>query len=231
MKNFKFGGIPNSWNKLVPMFLILMLLMSTCTLCRLMTGCTSDSADATNENPSKKMIYAPLARQSTEYTCEAACMQSIMRYYGEDVGEEVIQSYIKSDPEIGVDLKLVQEFAESRGYSIEMKEDMSLEELKALIDAGTPVIVVIQAWAGTPVDYENAWDYGHYVIATGYDTEKMYFMDPYVMGNYCYITTSDFLKRWHDTDGHNNDRPLYNFGIIMKKGSPNYNPDTIKELK
>lgn len=195
-------------------------------------GCSGDSADAASQSDNTgKMIYVPLTRQSTEYTCESACIQSVMGYYGEDVPEDVINDALQTDPENGVDLELIKQFARSHGYSITMTADMTIEQLKSYIDQGKPVIVIIQAWSSNPENYENDWADGHYVIAVGYDDGKVYFMDPYKLGNYMYITTENFLKRWHDLDGYNENTQLVHYGIVMTKGAPDYNPDEILPLE
>ncbi len=61
-------------------------------------------------------------------------------------------------------------------------------------------MLLIQAWGENGVDYATDWKDSHYVIACGYDENRIYFMDPYTLGYYTYISTSELLKRWHVPD-------------------------------
>jgi len=71
---------------------------------------------------------------------------------------------------------------------------------------------------------------GHWVVAIGYDENRMLFMDPSTLGNYTYIPNEEFLDRWHDTDSDNVTQ-LVHFGIVISKSAPDYNPDAIMRLE
>jgi hypothetical protein len=105
---------------------------------------------------------------------------------------------------------------------------MTVAGLKKWIDAKRPVIVSIQAWAEKSVNYPADWGDGHYVMAVGYDQENIYFMDPSLLGNYGYIPIGEFVKRWHDRD---DEKVLDQFGIVISRGPPAYNPGKIKPIK
>ncbi len=119
-------------------------------------------------------------------------------------------------------------FAASLNFQTEIFTGMTLGELKKWIDERKPVIVSIQAWAEKPVHYAADWDDGHYVVAVGYDEQNIYFMDPSILGHYAYLPLSEFVRRWHDRDG---ERVLDQFGIVISRGPPRYNPDEIKMIR
>ena len=120
------------------------------------------------------------------------------------------------------------EFARSLGFQVDVLTNMSLEDLKKMIDDRKPVIVLIQAWPETPVQWSESWNEGHYAVALGYDERNIYFMDPSTLGHYTFIPIPEFLDRWHDMDDRGK---LIHFGMVVtREGSMIYNPDAIKRL-
>lgn len=57
-------------------------------------------------------------------------------------------------------------------------KNMTLDNLKARINNKLPVIVLLQARPGKPVDYADDGDDGYYLIAIGYDERRIFFVDP-----------------------------------------------------
>lgn len=176
------------------------------------------------------LLWVPMARQCTSYSCGVAVLRSIFGYYGEeDVREDNLVKILASGPKIGTDYKRIVEYSRSKGYKVEIYYAMTLQQLKKSIRAGKPVILPIQAWADTPINYKDDWNDGHYVIAIGFDKQKIYFMDPSTFGYYTYIPTTNFLKRWHDIDQRG--IKLIHFAIVISKKKAVYNPSIIKLLK
>jgi len=102
------------------------------------------------------------------------------------------------------------------------KEGMTIDELKDYLDEEKPVICNIQAW-GEPKYYKTA-DSGHYVVAIGYDDEKIYFEDPSIDEHRGYLSYKDFDKRWHDkeTDNVHTDH----LGIVIWKSKRAWDRDS-----
>ncbi|GEM_PF-81446 len=176
------------------------------------------------------IIRVPTCRQGFDYTCGVACVQSIMRYYGEDIREDVLAKELGTTPEDGTNCQKISEYVKSKGYQVELKENANIADLKKAIDSGMPTIVVIQAWKDDPkADYANDWDDGHYVVAIGYDSKKIYFMDPSTLGTYTYILSEEFLKRWHDeVKGKKYVQTMLSIG---KSTPPAYRPTEIRKLE
>ena len=183
----------------------------------------------------KNLIRVPMQRHGTSYTCGVAALQSVLYYYNSQdpelrwVREDKLMKEMKTT-EDGTDYENIVAVARAEGLRAEPHLNMTLEQLESAIDRKNPVICAIQAWSDTPGDYQDKWDDGHYVVAIGYDQERLYFMDPSTMGNYTYITKANFLKRWHDEDrGH---VKVIGLGIIFSKDAkPGYDPDLVLELE
>ena len=174
------------------------------------------------------LIWVPLTRQCYDYTCGISALQSIFYYYGKEFRHDQLAKALEPHPLKGTNYKRMVEYARSLGFQVDVLTQMSLEELKKLIDDRKPIIVLIQAWPDSPVKWSESWDEGHYAVAIGYDERNIYFMDPSILGHYTFIPISEFLDRWHDMDDQ---EKLIHFGmVITREGATIYNPDIIKRL-
>lgn len=173
------------------------------------------------------LIRVPLIRQYNAYSCGVAALESIFAYYGQDYRGNKLAKALKTTAQNGTDYKNIIKVALANNYSVTQYDPMTLSQLKAFIDARTPVLLAIQAWPTKSVDWAHDWADGHYVVAVGYDSDNFYFMDPATIGNYTYIALDEFINRWHDKDQRG--KKLTNFGLVIV-GTGTYNPDQIKPL-
>ncbi len=182
----------------------------------------------------ESFIKVPMTRQATDHTCGTAALQSVLFFNGKETREDLLAKLLGTTEADGTEprniLRYVNEVLAGEGFKAVAKEDMSVGDLRASIDAGVPVIVVIQAWADDPkVDWAKEWDCGHYVVAVGYDDSNIYFMDPSTLGHYAYIPVDEFLTRWHDRDAK---ATLQHFGITVTKAeAPAYDRETAERLR
>jgi predicted double-glycine peptidase len=176
----------------------------------------------------QNLITVPMVRQSTDFTCGVAALQSVFAYFGDDYREDQLAKELKVVPKKGTHYQEMMRLAKAKGYSVKVLEDMTIDDLKKIIDEDRPVICLIQAWAESSVDYSKDWQDGHYVVAIGYDSNNIYFMDPSTLSNYTFIPTKEFVNRWHDTDGK---EKLVHFGLIIEKSKAKYNPATFIRLE
>ncbi|NLC40190.1 MAG: hypothetical protein GX763_04635 [Clostridiaceae bacterium] len=174
------------------------------------------------------LIEMPLVRQATRYSCGVACAQSILRYAGNDfdVREDNLISALGANDEDGTNYKKIVELLNTKSHYTDSTKDgnenkitaepefeLTIADLCAYLDQGKPVICAIQAWSYLTIsEYKLEYDSGHYVIAIGYDSENIYFMDPSTSGNYAYIPRDEFAARWHDVD---EEGPAEQFGIVI----------------
>ena len=178
------------------------------------------------------LIRVPLTRQSSDYTCGVAALQSILYFHDvqDDYSQDTLVKELKADPVNGTSYKAMADFTRSKGYFVDVRTEMALDDIRSFIDNGVPVIVLIQAWAESPVDYSQDWEDGHYAVAIGYDRDTVYFMDPSALGNYTYLLNQEFLDRWHDED---KGVKLNHFGLIIQRENRknHYAPDNIFPIR
>lgn len=178
-----------------------------------------------HKSSSDTFISLPLTRQSTDYTCGAAAALSILGFYGDQMLEMDLANRLKTNADFGTERERLVEFFESNDYRVAAKEGMTVDELKGLLFEGKPVLCLIQAWEDDIKDYSNYWGIGHYVVAIGYDPEHIYFMDPWILGNYGYIPTKVFESRWHQFTSDK--KRLMHWGMAVSKPQSGYHPEAI----
>lgn len=173
-------------------------------------------------------IPVPLTYQAFDYSCGVAALQSILYYYGKEFRHDELAKVLEPDPLNGTNYQKMVDFVRSLGFRVEVRTQMLLDELKKVIDNRKPVLVLIQAWPDSPVQWSESWGEGHYAVAVGYDEKYIYFMDPSTLGHYTFIPIPEFLERWHDMDGQ---AKLVHFSLVItREGSAIYNPDIVKPL-
>jgi hypothetical protein len=97
--------------------------------------------------------------------------------------------------------------AEERRLDFEVRTGMSGTDLAALVAAGVPAMLAIQAWANDPPADTVGWAArtadGHHMVAVGHDAARSYFEDPGMFG-VGYVEVADLDARWHGFDefGH-----------------------------
>ncbi len=171
------------------------------------------------------LIPVPLARQATGYTCGVAALQSVLHYFGQSYRQDVLAEALGSNPEHGTNYKRMAAFAQANGVACQAHEGLSPATLRAMVGAGKPVVIALQAWGEPGVDYAADWEDGHYVVVVGFDDANFYFMDPSVLGNYTYLSVDALLARWHDCyleDGQI--VRLHRFGLSFSGAPVAYNP-------
>lgn len=97
----------------------------------------------------------------------------------------------------------------------------SLNQVKQFVDAGTPVIVLLQAWADrymTIDDWRRDWDNGHYAIVIGLNKDVLLFEDPATIRR-TWLREREFLARWHDMDINTGEK-YEHFGMVLLGKQP-----------
>jgi ABC-type bacteriocin/lantibiotic exporter with double-glycine peptidase domain len=144
-----------------------------------------------------KLLKVPQFEQTFEYDCGAKAVQSVLAYYGFDIKEDKIMKGVGTNKH-GTPANGIIKYLRKRGLKCKAKEGMTISDIKKSIDAGNPVILLIQAWPTEKViNWKNCWTTGHWVIAIGYNHESIIFDDPYIL-NRSYLHFRELEKRWHD---------------------------------
>ena len=166
------------------------------------------------------MIELHIGRQTFDFDCGAKALQTVMAYYGVDVREDELITGLKTTQEgtRPVNMKLV---AKSHGFKVKSGTGWTMEDIKWYMNAGTPVIVLLQAWADrfmTLEDWSKTYEYGHYAIVIDTANEIVVFEDPASFRR-TWLAESEFLSRWHDRDPQTH-RKVERFGMVLLGKEP-----------
>jgi predicted double-glycine peptidase len=166
------------------------------------------------------MIELHIGRQTFDFDCGAKALQTVMAYYGVDVREDELIKELKTTLEgtRSVNVRLV---AKSHGFKVKSGVGWTLEGIKRYVNAGTPVIVLLQAWADkfmTIEDWSKGYEYGHYAIVIDNKNEIVVFEDPASFRR-TWLAESEFILRWHDRDPKTR-RKLEHFGMVLLGKEP-----------
>lgn len=165
------------------------------------------------------LIHLPITRQATNYTCGAAAVGSLLHWLNPqlDFSEDQLAEEMKSDNVHGTTIANIERYGRRLGLVVDWRDGWTLDSLEQSVRAGTPVLVLIQAYRDSDeVDWRTDWDDGHFVVVNGIDAQNVYMMDPSQRGNYTYIPRAEFMERWHDVDLFTRH---FQFGMTIRNAS------------
>ncbi len=110
---------------------------------------------------------------------------------------------------------------------------MSIGEVQRHLNRRTPVMIMIQAWANADRStsrwrvngYSRRWMDGHWVVAIGYDDDRMYFEDPSLEDVRGYLDYRELSARWRDVGPYwiaRYERYMYNYGLAIWRAGPRF---------
>ncbi|MFH1682228.1 MAG: cysteine peptidase family C39 domain-containing protein [Candidatus Woesearchaeota archaeon] len=144
-----------------------------------------------------KILDFPELRQTYEYDCGAKALQAVFAYFGLEFSEEVLIKEAKTSEKEGTTVINIEKTAEKYGFKVDSRA-MEIKEVQEYINQKIPVILLLQAWKeDLKVNWEQDWQNGHYVVAIGYDQERIYFEDPAAFKR-TFLSYAELEKRWHD---------------------------------
>ena len=185
------------------------------TLLLLVLGCSTEHRE----------LAVPDVRQATDYTCGASALQAVLAYYGIETREDLLARELGADPNKGVNPPAIIRVARARGLTAELRQGMTVGEIAAIVHAGSPVLVALQAWSDKPRStYRDDWDDGHYAIIIAVEPDAVVFEDPSVLGSCAVLSRGEFEDRWHDTDGTHR---YVRMGIIFSGKNPVSRPPRV----
>lgn len=164
------------------------------------------------EDQFDKYLPVPSSKQTTDYTCGPAALRAVLKYYGlEDHNEDKLADDMGTTFLDGTDIPGFKQWAKKNNLNVVTKS-MTVDDVKNYIGKGIPVILNIQAW-GELEDYSNEYDWGHYVVAIGYNKDKFVIEDPYLSGGRGELSTDELNERWHG-EGK---KKYHKYGIVLIK--------------
>jgi predicted double-glycine peptidase len=99
------------------------------------------------------------------------------------------------------------------GLHVTERRGMTDHELRALLELGRPVILMLQAW-GARTTYRHHWADGHWVVAIGHDRGGLYVMDPQLPGARGFLAWRELGARWHDIEGRARQH-VFRYGLAV----------------
>jgi predicted double-glycine peptidase len=180
-----------------------------------------------------RQIFRPLPRgairaavpdttQQTDYTCGAACLQAVCKYYG--VGPDDEWQFAKAldmDPRIGSHAFQIVRAAHRYGLECREYQEMDPQALRRELRWRHPVLLMIQAWGEEIYNgrkcwrrsYREHWKDGHWVVAIGFTRTGFVFEDPSLQAVRGFLTEAELKDRWRDTGPHG--RHMSNYGVAI----------------
>ena len=189
-------------------------------------GCAAGSLAQGPHPPSAAYLIAiPDVRQSYDYSCGAAALQSVLAFYGESLSEEEAIALLGTSEEFGTTPESIVRVATELGLRAEIAEHLTVDDLRSVLGEGVPVIVAIQAWVEerpAGFSWAGCWEEGHYEVVIGLDERYVYLEDPSLFGTRGRIPVNEFVERWHDYSREASldpgDRLWVRLGIIIRDG-------------
>lgn len=180
-------------------------------------------------------INLPDFYQETGYSCGAAALLSILKYYTDGPINEKLLRWELGTKKSGTDPYQIIKVVKKYGLKHKEFRKMTISVLKKCIDMKRPVMIMLQAYGKVKnyMDYMNDYDDGHWIIATGYDQANIYFEDPSLFKTKGYIKIKELDARWHDIESysakdkieHHSDH--YGLAIWGKKPSKQFRAEEI----
>ena len=166
------------------------------------------------------MIDLHIGKQTYDYDCGVQALQTVMNYYGVEVGGDELMKALGTS-EQGTSPQAMITVAQSYGFEVKSGTQWSLNQVKQYVDAGTPVIILLQAWPDrymTLDDWRRDWDDGHYAIVIGLNKDVFLFEDPASIRR-TWLREREFLARWHDMDIKTAEK-YEHFGMVLLGKQP-----------
>ena len=170
-----------------------------------------------------KLLPFPDNIQTYDYDCGAKALQSVLIYYGIEVREDALMKIVHTTKSGTNPQNIV---AAAKKYKLEATaSEMNIFDVKGCIDREIPVILALQAWTRKKkIDWINDWQDGHYVVAIGYDSDRIIFADPASVQR-TYLSYDESKKRWHDVD--NRGKKYDHLGIVIFGKKPKFKDDQL----
>lgn len=131
--------------------------------------------------------------------CGPASLKMVLAYYGIEKTEQELAQLAGTDPDLGTSAEGIKKAAESLGFTVEIKDESTFEDIQAWLEKKVPVIV--NWFTRGRIDYhESDVPDGHLSVMVGLDDEFIYLQDPEI-GKLRKIARDDFMKVWFDFKG------------------------------
>lgn len=131
--------------------------------------------------------------------CGPASLKIVLSYYGVDKEEKELAELCGTKNDLGTDDKGIRRAAESLGFTVDIQNESSFEDIEKWLDKDVPVIVNWFTRGRTDYTDSDVSD-GHYSVVCGLDEDYIYLQDPEI-GGVRKLDREDFMTVWFDFSG------------------------------
>lgn len=170
----------------------------------------------------------PDVMQSQPWSCGAGSFRAVLGYYGISSFESDLIVLLNTTPSHGTYPWDMVNASEKLGLSARWRENVTLDEVRASLEQGVPVIIDGQRYRDANKTWEDTWDTGHYMVVMGMDDRNVYLEDPAVLGSRLSVPRDTFVSLWHD---YESDLPVppgahkyYHMGVFVNGTVPQSRP-------
>ena len=157
--------------------------------------------------------------QETSYNCGPASIQMVLDW----LGAQPLPTQVELATELNIPvggpalINMMSLPFQSRGFEVEARQGLGIDNLKESIASGHPVIILMYIDAGAV--------YGHYVVVVGYNETGVFVHDPYSqnfgtisreVGANVFISYDSLTTLWSYPPGQ--------WGLIIKSGPTDTGP-------
>jgi hypothetical protein len=129
-----------------------------------------------------------------------------------------------TNSEVGTHPENIVKGVRALGLQAEMRENVTVDDLREFTSFGNPVITLGQVWRssqGKAMSVEDDWDSGHYIVVLGVDKDNVYFQDPYLRMGKGFAPCPHFEAHWHQAMGGDfSNRKLIHVAIFIEGVKP-----------
>ncbi len=138
-------------------------------------------------------LDVPYFKQDKIYSCGAATLQMVFKYFGVFKSEQEISGKLGISSDKGVNNEQMRKVAQDYGFYCYVNEDAPFEEILEYLNLNLPVIVNF---------IEPTYNEGHYAVAVGFEDENLILNDPW-NGQGFKISRENFEQNWRSEHSRN----------------------------
>jgi len=135
-------------------------------------------------------LNIPYFRQENNTTCGVACLRMAMSFFGEDVEEFELEEACETSW-LGNTCGELVECVKKYGFKAEAVENITIDYIKTNLKKNHPIIAQLDP----AILYGGLEGFGHFVIITGIEDDKICYNDP-DMGKEMTQSITGFFKAW-----------------------------------
>jgi predicted double-glycine peptidase len=158
-------------------------------------------------------------RQQDNASCGPAVVEAVLGYWlgkKKTPNQKALKTALETDGKTGTEPSDMQRVLKDYGLRADVRKGMTVDALRGVVDQGTTVILLIQAFAEDPdTNLDESWEEGHYIVARYVKKKRLSYYDPYPKGKTQKMKLKKLERRWRgiDEDGSK----VTGLGIVVDK--------------